>query len=694
MDHYSNQQNNIEFNQYKRDQNSLESDNESESEFDAFEHHLSQYEHNKELFNNDEDEMMDCGSSIDKEDFLDEHHISLATSFCKNTQEQNEDFLEDKFNGDLLLENFSEDKFIRCKYSEDFCFEQQRQFEFNKQQNYESDEEQRYNHDANEHDKYSEKSSEDDLAARKRHFLDFVCTIPKICTPSVCGTIQPSNQLTDSFRLDLNSPDNDNNLGKLTEANEEALFEDDESELNLSNHFNKYNSFSNFTIKNKVEENGEDNDYEQHKFDWSIDQLATLKPVNISINERKFLRFKDFEQDQLTQEKLSKENELFFSQETIAPSPTKHASTSSFFRQSDHKKQIDFSSIGKQFDRNSLQIKLDDKVDNKDSGNYFNSESDKEKSIRNKELNEFDLSFIEHSASNRLSNIEFDYDLNNKMNTPSRRSSPKINHQIKTVEQWTNLDYNKIHQTSTPCTSLFRPKSNKEANEDYLNERKSEVGTKQASNSLPLQERTDSLKQKKRLFHNLVLDNFSTNNANQTFTCPSLLNNENKSLINESKSVTSSSRTDFTSITVDFNSNDEGICESSREVTFGSTDLNSSATGNDFCSNVSNESQSACNNCSLTPTFKKRRSSSIVKSFAERLNEIDLFNDENNDVNNSTNNMNKYSNDQNKCHNLTDSNCFVIKNFNNLLNNSDSGCYLSNSNSNSGFSLKKRVLFN
>ena len=191
-----------------------------ESEFDAFEHHLSQYGHqDEELFS--DDELMEHDGHRSEDD----NQISLATSFCRNAQNQNEDFLDAKFNGDQLLDPFSEDKFIKCKYSEDFYVEQQ----IGRPLSSEPEEAtELFNSDqclGVEPDRQAEeRSSEDErvIENRRRHFLEFISTIPKVCTPSVCGMVRSPGH----------SPaDQPTNLNRLTEANEEILFEDDEHEL-------------------------------------------------------------------------------------------------------------------------------------------------------------------------------------------------------------------------------------------------------------------------------------------------------------------------------------------------------------------------------------------------------------------------------------------------------------------------------
>ena len=633
----------------------FESDNESD-EFDEFEHHISQYENLKEEEEELNDSLMEHDGNREEaanEEEDSAHQISLATSFCKNTQEQSENFLEDKFSGDQLLDEFSEDKFIKCKFSEDFFYERQCLNANNKQQLInESEGDQCQSECFTEQERpLEERSSEDEriVARRKRHFLDFILTLPKVCTPSVCGTM--SQQLISDNTIQSNfkeAEEIEHHLGRLTEANEEILFgdEDEEREFNLTS-----------TQKEQL------NDYEEHKFDWSIDQLATLKPVDISFNERRFLRYKDFELDQLTQEKLCKENEIFFSQETIAPSPTKRNFQD--IGQNDSKIMEDSESMIDD------EKKFCKKVNDKDSGNCTDEDNHLEAVVtRDQQLDEFEMSFIEHS-SNRLSNIEFDFEF--KMNRQQIDDTP-MNQRKSFILPLNSFKPNSMLQTSTPCTSLFKLK---EFNKAYHQANYSTSNQTQELNSdeidftqppkqsetnlkLPLQERS-SIKQKKRLFYNLSSSNDKSSLSSSCASSLNLITN-----LNASKALQANE--------------DEGICESSKEVTFGS----------------SNESSlmSVCDNNSLTPKPKKTRNS-VVKSFAKRLDEIELINDENrsNSLNaNSSNSTADCQNSTSKWHNLTDSNCFMIKNFNNFnFNNSDSGCYANGSNS--LVDSKRKILF-
>lgn len=650
-----------------KEQPLFESD-ESESEFDAFEHHLSQYEHRERELFSDEDEQMehdgDRSATDDDDDDEDHNQISLATSFCKNVQEQNEDFLDGKFNGDQLLEPFSEDKFIKCKYSEDFYVEQQaavgRPTMFSEPEDATGE---LFNSDqclGTEPDKLlEERSSEDErvIESRKRHFLEFISTIPKVCTPSVCGMMQSSSGDRQQHTLTDHQPNQLND--------EEILFEDDEHALVTS------------TQKDPHQSNGLHGPLGD-RFNWSIDQMATLNPVEISINERRYRRFKEFESDQLTQEKLSRENELFFSQGTIAPSPSRRV----------------FKNIG------LGEQSMHEKADGKDSGNYSADERQQRETMTNLRTaddqrhyeDEEEFSFMRHASGKRISNIEFDGDFElddrRSTNTPDLRpdgngrktmfSSFQLPSDRPAASEWTQLDFkpdrsNVLHQTSTPCT-LFKLKEFNQPDE----RRQSATTT---SGKMPLQERANSVKQKRRLFHHHLSQNEAGHQPDSDVTegmlsigtslsarrsnagSSAIHSNSADSEVNISNNSSDHSCSNCSSL---LPANDEGICQSSREVTFGS----------------SNESSmmSVCDNNSLTP--KLRRSRSIAKSFAERLNELELFNDEN--KSNNTNLNPEQQNNSRWMHNLTDSNCFMIKNLNVHLNNSDSGCYMSSGSASNG----------
>lgn len=690
-----------------KEQPLFESD-ESESEFDAFEHHLSQYDHKDEELFSDEDEPMEHDG--DRSATEDDNQISLATSFCKNVQEQNEDFLDAKFNGDQLLDPFSEDKFIKCKYSEDFYVEQCTPR--NGRQLFSESEEpgELFNSEqclGTEPDKQlEERSSEDErvIEKRKRHFLEFISTTRKVCTPSVCGMMQSPDERSPSTHQHHTLID-PNQLA--TEANEEILFEDDEHELITSTQ--------------------KDNQSNVHgplgdRFNWSIDQLATLNPVDISINERRYRRFKEFESDQFTQEKLSKENELFFSQGTIAPSPSRRVFKNiGLGDQSMHEESM---RTGSMYEKSSMlsgsKRTGNEKVEGKDSGNY--SGEDQRQTMTNmrtagQQYDEFEFSFMRQPSSKRISNIEFDGDF--KMEQQRTTQTPNLRRDSdarKTfsfhlpsdrpaANEWTHLDFkpassNVLHQTSTPCTLFKLKEFDQFGQPEKAGCRPGEdAGQRSATSSkMPLQERANSVKQKRRLFHHLSSQNDGGRQDSDVtegmlsirLSSSACRSNTGSSAIhsncsNSEVNISNNSFNHSSSHCSSQQAGDEGICESSKEVTFGS----------------SNESSlmSVCDNNSLTP--KLRRSRSIAKSFAERLDELELFNDENKSINT---NHPEHQSSTRYMHNLTDSNCFM-KNFNNFnvhLNNSDSGCYLSNASngsSDSGGSAvdasgRKRVLFN
>ena len=660
-----------------------------ESEFDAFEHHLSQYEHkDEELFSEDDELMEHDGHRTDENRSEDDNHqISLATSFCKNTQAQNDDFLDGRFNGDQLLDPFSEDKFIKCKYSEDFYVEPTAA---SGRPLFSESESELFNSEQCLNDKLAEeRSSEDErvIENRKRHFLEFISTIPKVCTPSVCGLMRSAGESPPTEQPPGDQPA----MNRLTEANEEILFEDDEHELVTS------------TQKDPAAQLVD-------RFNWSIDQMATLNPVDISINERRYRRFKDFESDQLTQQMLSRENELFFSQGTIAPSPTRRVFKNiglgdKSMRDMDEKSLVGEKSVVRQKDE-SMRAKrpTGEKEDGKDSGNY-SGEDQRETIVQKPAGDEFEFSFIRHPCNKRISNIEFDCDFDLEQHvteTPNlcgddERKSFSF-HLPERPPEWTNLDPNLdfkpasskvLQQTSTPCASLFKLKEFGNQDDRRFGE---PVGGRsnaqqQQSATMPLQERTNSVKQKRRLFHHLSPQQ---NHQDSDVT-------EGMSSIQSTGGHRSEAAASASSSTIETCSNsgfsvaslvrsDEGICESSKEVTFGS----------------SNESSlmSVCDNNSLTPKLRKSLglSRSITKSFAERLDELELFNDENKNLSNSAAAADHPNSTSRWMHNLTDSNC-MIKNFNNFnvhLNNSDSGCYVSNaSNGSSGSDapVRRRVLF-
>lgn len=251
-----------------------------EDEDDPFERHirysLEQPDDEKELFASDSepDKPMDT-DGLDTESELEPEHdvhtnfLSLASSFCRYKEQRiaSDMFLDDKFDGDRFLdEHFSEDKFGPDKLSECGMFER----------HFRSDAA-TIDRTALDHvlmDEPDARSSEDERVVRERrcNYLQFLCSLPKTCSPSICGTLSQSSVGAKSISLPTHSATASANDGTT--------------------------------------------------FDWSIDQLATLRPVDITYNERTHLRFNQFDEEHNTQEKLSKASQEFFSQERIVRSPT------------------------------------------------------------------------------------------------------------------------------------------------------------------------------------------------------------------------------------------------------------------------------------------------------------------------------------------------------------------------------------
>ena len=239
--------------------------------------------------------------------------LSLASSFCR--------YKEQRIGTDVLFEDhFSEDKFLPDKFSEmgnfDEFLEQRRRVDVASAAiatNCANDHLDRVTLDVMEGEDHPAdviRSSEDDRIVRERrcNYLQFIASLPKTCSPSICGTLS-QNRLADSCSTNLTSiiTSQSQTMGHEMYVTEGNLFSDSNHEI---------------VTQETEEDEVEDEEDAQAKFDWSIDQLATLRPVEISFNERVFFRYTPFEDEHNTQEKLCKESEEFFSQERIARSPS------------------------------------------------------------------------------------------------------------------------------------------------------------------------------------------------------------------------------------------------------------------------------------------------------------------------------------------------------------------------------------
>lgn len=160
---------------------------------------------------------------------------SRAANPTNHVQEQNEDFLDARFNDDQL-DSFSENKFIKRKSSVDFYVEQCVSSNLHLFSEPDKPAVELFINDqclGTESDKQLvERSSEDErvIESRKRHFIEFIHTIPKVCTPSACGIMQSSGERSPSsshreqnILIDLN---------QLTEVQSNAVHDP------LSNRFN------------------------------------------------------------------------------------------------------------------------------------------------------------------------------------------------------------------------------------------------------------------------------------------------------------------------------------------------------------------------------------------------------------------------------------------------------------------------
>jgi hypothetical protein len=270
-----------------------EGDTEHDDDDDPFERHirysLEQPDDEKDLFASDSepDKAMDTEIEADVEPEQDAHtnFLSLASSFCRYKEQRiaSEMFLDDKFDGDRFLdEHFSEDKFAPDKLSECGMFDRHFRLEAGSTVDRITVDAQYADEAAAVETTPDARSSEDERLVRERrcNYLQFVCSLPKTCSPSICGTLSQS-MATKSIT-----------------------------------------TRSSFAVRAAEMFSSDAHEADPAHFDWSIDQLATLRPVDITYNERNHLQYNQFDEDNLTNEKLSKASQEFFSQERIVRSPS------------------------------------------------------------------------------------------------------------------------------------------------------------------------------------------------------------------------------------------------------------------------------------------------------------------------------------------------------------------------------------
>lgn len=119
-------------------------------------------------------------------------------------------------------------------------------------------------------------SAEDD---KKRALNEFLSSLPRVCSPTVCGLLKKDDD-------PINNDDEDEDMELARNC---SIIDFDQIDSNaLDDHF---------------------------EFNWSLEQIALLNPLDFS-NEFDHHHF-----DEMINQKFDEENEQFFKQDIIAPSP-------------------------------------------------------------------------------------------------------------------------------------------------------------------------------------------------------------------------------------------------------------------------------------------------------------------------------------------------------------------------------------
>jgi hypothetical protein len=131
--------------------------------------------------------------------------------------------------------------------------------------------------------------SDNECESRQSSYVAFMSTIPRLCSPTICGT---ANYKTPKRK---------------------GLVENEGNGI-------EGNGIENNGIEgNGIEDNGIEGNGIDLSFNWSIEQLALLNPCDFS-NYEDLMAFKQID-ELIVSKQLDEENQEFFSQNQIIPSP-------------------------------------------------------------------------------------------------------------------------------------------------------------------------------------------------------------------------------------------------------------------------------------------------------------------------------------------------------------------------------------
>lgn len=156
---------------------------------------------------------------------------------------------------------------------------------------------------------------------RLEKFLSMLECLPRLCSPTICGTLSMNatkNSTAGQTKSNRQMADqNDKEASQLEMTCEEES--NSIIEMSVDNNHTPVRLADNQFSHTEQSDDIDESECQQNKtFEWSIEQAATLFPTNITVDN---LTDNCYDVADLDLTWRTKENEEFFSQKTIAPSP-------------------------------------------------------------------------------------------------------------------------------------------------------------------------------------------------------------------------------------------------------------------------------------------------------------------------------------------------------------------------------------
>lgn len=182
--------------------------------------------------------------------------------------------------------------------------------------------------------------SAEEIEAMKRSYKEFITSVPKVCSPTICGLANykdsPDGGSDDCdsppFGLNCNVMDNDlswcQNISSSDDDDADEEDSDAETEMEIEVEEEDHENGVQKSAKSEPKDGQDKKKMRKQKkkkskefvFNWSIDQVAMLNPTEFSLEHQTNPAIYQ-EIDESMFESIRKESETYFSQSFILPSP-------------------------------------------------------------------------------------------------------------------------------------------------------------------------------------------------------------------------------------------------------------------------------------------------------------------------------------------------------------------------------------